>query len=144
MLPLEAQYLNRRFTAIGKKRLGAFLRACRFAHNWSVHQLAAETRCHETLMYQQKGKKIPQSIGVSVSNISRYENGNYKQISFDQLWILLDVLKPLNLETKELMRLDEVLMIGTEELNIEPDDDLEWERYEVCKVNAVLTEGNLR
>lgn len=37
-------YLNCRFTVKNKKQLGAFLRACRLAHEWTVHQLAEETR----------------------------------------------------------------------------------------------------
>lgn len=116
------EYLNRRFTLTGKKRLGAFLRACRLAHDWSVHQLAEETRCHEAEIYRRRGETSLQSLGVSVSNISRYENGNYEKISFDQLWILLDVLKPLNAQTGKLMGLEELLMIGTEELNISLND----------------------
>lgn len=116
------EYLNRRFTLTGKKRLGAFLRACRLAHEWSVHQLAEETRCHEAEIYRRRGENPQQSLGVSVSNISRYENGNYEKISFDQLWILIDVLKPINPESGRLMRLDELLMIGAEELNIKFND----------------------
>ncbi len=116
------EYLNRRFTLTGKKRLGAFLRACRLAHNWSVHHLAQETRRHETEIYRRRGESPQQPLGVSVSNISRYENGNYEKISFDQLWILLDVLKPINPQSGELMGLEELLMIGTEELNIELND----------------------
>ncbi len=112
------EYLNRRFTLTGKKRLGAFLRACRLAHDWSVHQLAEETRRYEAEIYRRRGETSLQSLGVSVSNISRYENGNYEKISFDQLWILLDVLKPLNSQAGKLMGLEDLLMIGTEELNI--------------------------
>lgn len=113
------EYLNRRFTLTGKKRLGTFLRACRLAHDWSVHQLAEETRRYEAEIYRRRGQSPQQPLGVSVSNISRYENGNYEKISFDQLWILLDVLKPMNPKAGELMGLEELLMIGTEELNIQ-------------------------
>ena len=42
----------------------------------------------------------------------------HEKISFDQLWILLDVLKAIHPETGKLMRLEDVLMIGTEKLNI--------------------------
>ncbi len=116
------EYLNRRFTLSGKKRLGAFLRACRLAHNWSVHHLAEETRRHEAEIYRRRGETPQQTLGVSVANISRYENGNYEKISFDQLWILLDVLKPINPQTGKLMGLEELLMVGTEELNIHLED----------------------
>lgn len=116
------EYLNRRFTLTGKKRLGAFLRACRLAHEWSVHQLAEATRRHEVEIYKRRGESPQQSLGVSVSNISRYENGNYEKISFDQLWILLDVLKPINPQTGKLMGLEDLLMVGTEELNIQFND----------------------
>lgn len=118
----EDKYLNRRFTLTGKKRLGAVLRACRLAHDWSVHQLAEETRRHEAEIYRRRGETPQQPLGVSVSNISRYENGNYEKLSFDTLWILLDVLKPINPQTGKLMGLEELLMIGTEELNIELND----------------------
>jgi hypothetical protein len=87
-----------------------------------VHHLAQETRRHETEIYRRRGESPQQPLGVSVSNISRYENGNYEKISFDQLWILLDVLKPINPQSGELMGLEELLMIGTEELNIELND----------------------
>jgi transcriptional regulator with XRE-family HTH domain len=83
-----------------------------------VHQLAEETRRYEAEIYRRRGETSLQSLGVSVSNISRYENGNYEKISFDQLWILLDVLKPLNSQAGKLMGLEDLLMIGTEELNI--------------------------
>lgn len=116
------EYLNRRFTLTGKKRLGAFLRACRLAHDWSVHNLAEETRRHESEIYRRRGEIPQQPLGVSVSNISRYENGNYEKISFDQLWILLDVLKPIHPQTEKLMGLEELLFIGTEHINIQFND----------------------
>lgn len=116
------QYLNRRFTLTGKKRLGAFLRACRLAHDWSVHQLAEETRKYEAEIYRRRGETPEKSLGISVSNISRHENGNYEKLSFDQLWILLDVLRPINPNTGKLMHLEELLMIGTEESSLNLDE----------------------
>jgi transcriptional regulator with XRE-family HTH domain len=124
----DVEYRNRRFTITGKKRLGAFLRACRIAHGWTLEQVVERTRLYEAQMHERRGKTTTKPLGVALSNISRYENGNYeKPPSLDHMWILLDVLKPINPETRNLMQLEELLLIGTEELNLNIDIEYEAE-----------------
>ena len=115
------EYLNRRFTTMGKKQLGIFLRACRLSHGWTLEDLVEKTRSHETEIYRRKGKTSEKPLGVALSNISRYETGNYERPTLDQLWILLDVLRPINPNTGKLMHLEELLMIGTEESSLNLD-----------------------
>ncbi|MEG4272501.1 MULTISPECIES: helix-turn-helix transcriptional regulator [unclassified Microcoleus] len=81
----EKEYLRRRFTDTGLRRLGKFLRSWREARGWSVHELSEKTKQHEAQFYNLGGEPLPKVLGVSIAGISRIENGYYNKPAPDLL-----------------------------------------------------------
>lgn len=119
----QKKYYRRRFTEIGLRRLGSFLRSWRERRAWSVQELSEQTKRCEAQFFRENEETPRKVMGVSIAGISRIENGYFTKPAPDILWLLLDVLEPVHPTEGHLLSLEELLLIGTEYWNPEVESD---------------------